>query len=149
MSLQDIAKKMADDFQSEILRFADQKKTRRVYVAKWTESKDFSIRIGHKCFAYNERDIAFDLCRHINKQQGVLNARVQIIDFKNLVDLPQEEIERLRFYPGYREAKALWDTFHECCCCGSIAPVVHDCIWKGEKSRACEDCLNKYARFKV
>jgi hypothetical protein len=26
---------------------------------------------------------------------------------------------------------------------------VHDCIWKGEKSRACEDCLNKYARFKV
>jgi hypothetical protein len=47
------------------------------------------------------------------------------------------------------EAKALWDTFHECCCCGRIAPVVHDCIWKGEKSRACEDCLNKYARFKV
>jgi hypothetical protein len=86
---------------------------------------------------------------HINKQQGVLNARVQIIDFKNIVDLPQEEIERLRFYPGYREAKALWDTFHECCCCRRIAPVVHDCIWKGEKSRACEDCLNKYARFKV
>jgi hypothetical protein len=26
---------------------------------------------------------------------------------------------------------------------------VHDCICKGEKSRACEDCLNKYARFKV
>ena len=37
MSLQDIAKKMADDFQAEILRFADQKKTRRVYVAKWRE----------------------------------------------------------------------------------------------------------------
>ena len=126
MSLQEIAKKMADDFQAKILRFADQNKTRRVYVAKWTESKDFSIRIGHKCFAYNERDIAFDLCRHINKQQGVLNARVQIIDFKNIVDLSQEEIERLR-----------------------IAPVVHDCIWKGEKSRACQDCLNKYARFKV
>ena len=131
MSLQDIAKKMADDFQAEILRFADQKKTRRVYVTKWAESKDFSIRIGHKCFAYNERDIAFDLCRHINKLQGILNACVQIIDFKNIV------------------AKALWDTFHECCCCGRIAPVVHDCIWKGEKSRACEDCLDKYARFKV
>lgn len=149
MSLQDIAKKMANDFQSEILRFADQKKTRRVYVAKWTESKDFSIRFCYKCFAYNERGIAFEVCRHINKQQGVLNALVQIIDFKNIVDLPQEEIERLRFYPGYREAKSLWDTFHECCCCGRIAPVVHDCIWKGETSRACEDCLNKYARFKV
>lgn len=119
MSLQEIAKKMADDFQSEILRFADQKKTRRVYVAKWAESKDFSIRIGHKCFAYNERGIAYDLFRHINKQQGVLNARVQIIDFKNIVDLPHEEIERLSLYPGYREAKALWDTFHECCCVGA------------------------------
>lgn len=149
MSLQDIAKKMADYFQAEILRFADQKKTRRVYVTKWTESKDFSIRFCHKYFAYNERYLAFDLCRHINKQQGILNARVQIIDFKNIVDLPQEEIERLRFYPGYREAKDLWDTFHECCCCGRIAPVVHDCIWNGEKSMICEDCLNKYARFKV
>lgn len=149
MSRQDIAKKMAEDFQSKILRFADQKKTRRVYVTEWTESKDFSIRFGHKFFAYNERDLAFDLCRHINKLQGILNARVQIIDFKNIVDLPQEEIEQLIFYPGYREAKALWDTFHECCCCGRVAPVVHDCIWKGEKSRACEACLNYYARFKV
>ena len=92
MSLQDIAKKMADDFQAEILRFADQKKSRRVYVAKWTESKDFSIRFGHKCFAYNERDLAFDLCRHINKQQGVLNARVLIIDFKNIVEIGTEFI---------------------------------------------------------
>ena len=149
MSLQEIAKKMADDFQSEILRFADQKKTRRVYVSEWTDSNNFRISFCHKCFAYNERGIAYDLFRHINKQQGVLNARVQIIDFKNIVDLPHEEIERLSLYPGYREAKALWDTFHECCCCGSIAPVVHDCIWKGEKSRACEDCLNKYARFNV
>ena len=89
------------------------------------------------CYYYHNTSA----CSHINKLQGFLNARVQIIDFKNIVDLPQEEIERLSFYPGYREAKALWDTFHECCCCGRIAPVVHDCIWKGEKSGACEENL--------
>lgn len=149
MSLRDISKSLAEKFESDILRFADHFKTRRVYVVKWVEDKNFRISVCHKNFTFNDRRLAYDMCRYINNQQGVLNARVKIFDFKNIVDLSLDEIERLRYFPNFNEVKSLWETFHECCCCGRIAPVVHNCTWMGKKARACEDCLHKYARFNV
>lgn len=149
MSIHQMAHRVANEFEHYILDFAGRFKTRRVYVL--TYNKDavcrlevFRLDFYYKAFTYDDRWMAFDMARFAKKEMGIHAVTVQIYDFKKLVDMSYNEIESTKHSPCYRDAKFLWDTFHECCCCKRIAPIVRDCLWAGKKSRICEDCFMKY-----
>lgn len=145
MSIHQMARRVANEFEHYILDFAGRFKTRRVYVLTYNKDAGNRLDFYYKAFTYDDRRMAYDMARFAKKEMGIYAVTVQIYDFKKLVDMSYNEIESTKHFPCYRDAKFLWDTFHECCCCKRIAPIVRDCLWAGKKSRICEDCFMKYA----
>lgn len=131
--------KVAQQFDNELLRFADHFKTRRVYVVEWHEYKAFRVYFYHKCFKYEDRDMAFDIARHYH-------AHVQIYDFKNLIDKPLEYIASIPS-PNQREAIELWKSFNTCCVCHSESNQCENVQFRGKKDRMCKHCLERITSF--
>lgn len=145
MSIHQMSRRIANEFEHYLLDFAGRFKTRRVYVLTYHKDAGHRLDSYYKAFTYDDRRMAYEMARYTKKQMGIYAVNVQIYDFKKLVDMSYNEIEATKRFPCYRDAKFLWDTFHECCCCKRIAPLVRKCIWRGEKSVICEDCFMKIA----
>lgn len=126
---------IAQQFEAELLRFADHFKTRRVYVVQWHKDTNFRIDFYYKCFKYEDRDIAYDVAHHYHTY-------VQIYDFKKLIDKPLEYIASIPS-PNHREMIELWKTFNTCCACHSETEQCENILFRGKKDRMCKYCIDK------
>lgn len=133
--------KIAQQFEAELLRFADHFKTRRVYVVQWHKDTNFRSDFYHKCFKYEDRAIAFDVARHYH-------VNVQIYDFKNLINKPLEDITSIPS-PNHREVIELWKTFNTCCVCHSETEQCETVYSEARKNRMCKHCIDKFARWPI
>lgn len=133
--------KIAQQFEAELLRFADHFKTRRVYSVEWHEYHNFCVDFYHKFFKYEDRAIAYDLAHYYH-------AHVQIYDFKNLIDKPLEYIASIPS-PNRREAIELWKTFNTCCACHGESTQCDNVLFMGKKDRMCKHCIERYCWFPI
>lgn len=140
-----ISRRFASEFEESILRFADQRKTRRVYAVQWSKDlRSYNVfRIDQKwrLFTFDDRSHAYALARHLKNERGVSNVTVQIYDLKILVNMPRFAIDSLCGYPNYELLKSIWNDYHTCCNCQRIVPEIRDCIYRGRKARICSNCL--------
>lgn len=136
----DFAARVDRKLESDLLRFADRFKTRRIYCVQWHEDKNFCINFYYKFFKYEDRATAYSMARYYK-------VGVQIYDFKKLIDI--SPIYKATFpFRFSREAAELWKTFNTCVLCKTERQCF-DVLFRGEKARMCESCIGKFELFPV